>query len=156
MTPDPSRTLVAAYARIARTRMAGLPMCHPGLSVEAVGFRRRRLGEDERGWLGVLVTPWCMNLVWQPDDPSRVAGTGRTRRHRLGQDEYEFIGTYEEDVGAYEACSLFSPMFAFEDMAGARAVAREVARLLHAGHDEVPEQPSRRRFLLRRGPEAPA
>lgn len=156
MTPDPSAALAQAYNRIAHTRMAGLPMCNPALGVEALGFGRLRLGEDEAGWLGVLVTPWCMNLVWQADDAARLARVGRTRVHRLGSDDYAFIGAREDEVGAWEACSLFSPMFEFRDMAVARAVALEVARLLHARRDEAPAQPARRRFLLRTPAQAPA
>lgn len=148
MTPDPSAALAQACTRIARTRMAGLPMCNPALEVEALGFGRLRLDEDETGWLGVLITPWCMNLVWRPDDAARVARVGRTRAHRLGSDDYSFIGAHEDGVGAWEACSLFSPMFEFRDMASARTVALEVARLLHARRDEAPVQPARRRFLL--------
>ena len=156
MTPDPSAALARACTRIALTRMAGLPMCNPALGVEALGFGRLRLDEDETGWLGVLVPPWCMNLVWRPDDPARVARVGRTRAHRLGSDDYVFIGAHEDGVGAWEACSLFSPMFEFRDMAAARAVALEVARLLHARRDEAPAQPARRRFLLRTPAQAQA
>ncbi|PPE70081.1 [NiFe]-hydrogenase assembly chaperone HybE [Caldimonas thermodepolymerans] len=145
---DPSGLLVQAYGRIARTRMAGLPMCHPGLGVEAVGFHHRTLDGGEAGWLGVLVTPWCMNLVWRPDDPACVAAPGRERTHRLGEADYGFIGAQEDGMGRFEACSLFSPMFEFEDMAAARAVAGEVMRLLQAREAAVPEQPARRRFLF--------
>lgn len=44
--------LTTAFRRIAATRMAGLPMNHDGLTVEAVGFRA---WEGKR--VGVLVLP---------------------------------------------------------------------------------------------------
>lgn len=53
--------LAALYRGIAATRMAEVPICHPGLAVAAVGFAPE---PDGRGALGVLLTPWFMNLVW--------------------------------------------------------------------------------------------
>ena len=51
--------LTAAFERIAATRMAGLPMNNPALKVAAVGFQP--WAEDYL--LGVLITPWAINLV---------------------------------------------------------------------------------------------
>ncbi len=63
LRPDPSPALVASF-RAAAARMAGLGLVNPALAVEAIGFAVR----DGR-WIGVLVTPWCMNLVAAPCDP---------------------------------------------------------------------------------------
>jgi [NiFe] hydrogenase assembly HybE family chaperone len=72
--------------------MAGLPILHPGLSVAVIGARQWR-----RDWLGMLLTPWCMNLVIVPGrGPTFVPGTvgskqvsqfpaGDIRVHRLGR-----------------------------------------------------------------------
>ena len=50
--------------RAAAARMAGLAVVNPALRVEAVGF-----APWQGCWLGVVVTPWCMNLVLAPLDP---------------------------------------------------------------------------------------
>ncbi|MEI8259125.1 MAG: [NiFe]-hydrogenase assembly chaperone HybE, partial [Deltaproteobacteria bacterium] len=50
-----------AFAHIHATRMADLPFLNPALRVAALGFR------DWSGLrLGVLVTPWSINLVLLP------------------------------------------------------------------------------------------
>jgi hypothetical protein len=36
---SPAPALEAAFADIARTRLADVPLCNPALQVEAVGFR---------------------------------------------------------------------------------------------------------------------
>ena len=45
--------------RIARERMAGLPIVNPKIDVRAVDFRR--WGND---WIGVMVTPWSIAAVY--------------------------------------------------------------------------------------------
>jgi [NiFe] hydrogenase assembly HybE family chaperone len=93
---------------------------NPALEVEAVGFRP---WADH--WLGVLITPWFMNLVLMP----RVAaqwtpiGERETRHHVFPAGAFEFIGRCDATLGDYQACSLFSPMFEFADQAEARATA---------------------------------
>jgi len=136
--PDPSPRLNAAFLEVAK-RMAGLGLLNPALQVEAVAF------EPWQGhWLGVMVTPWFMNLVllprqreqWQP------LAVGAKRKLRFPAGVYEFIGADDAMVGEHQTCSLFSPMLAFEDPAAARLVAR-LAReaLFDAATAEVPEYP---------------
>lgn len=116
--------LEALFARIAATRMAGIPILHAALRVQARGFEAE---EGGRAAVGVLVTPWFMNLVRLPladDEPIAAVGVSQTRR--VGNERFEFIGAYEDGFGAYEACSLFSPMFEFLDHAAAIATADAV------------------------------
>ncbi len=70
---DPASRLEAAF-RAAALRMQGLPIVNPALEVEAVGF-----APWEGSWLGVMVTPWGMNLTLVPGEPARLAAarTGR-------------------------------------------------------------------------------
>lgn len=128
MTPVPLAPRVAAlhalFERVACTRMAGIPILHPGLAVHAEGFEVEPGG---RCGLGVLVTPWFMNLVRLPladDEPIAALGVKATRT--VGEAGLEFIGAFEEGFGRYEACSLFSPMFEFVDQDAAVATARAV------------------------------
>ena len=95
-------------------------MVNPALAVEAVGFRP--WGDH---WLGILITPWFMNLVlmprvgakWQP------IGERETRHYVFAAGVFEFIGGRDPTLGDYQACSLFSPMFAFSAQPDTRATA---------------------------------
>jgi [NiFe] hydrogenase assembly HybE family chaperone len=118
-----ARCLTEVFARIERERMQGLPILHPDLSVEVVGARAWH-GD----WLGVLITPWCMNLILVPGPESRhVPGsTGTELTLSLPAGRFGFIASFEDDIGPFGACSLFSPMNDFLDQAGAVATARAV------------------------------
>jgi [NiFe] hydrogenase assembly HybE family chaperone len=144
--------LEALFREVAATRMDGVPVLHAGLAVKAVGFER--IGD---GAVGVLVTPWFMNLVWLPleaDAPPLAIGASRARG--VGHQRFDFIGAFEAGFGAYEACSLFSPMFEFEDQAAALATAQQVLAILRAPPPapEAPAVPSRRALLFGRPAEA--
>lgn len=144
--------LVRCFARIADTRMRGVPVQNLRLNVQAVGFARHRWGQDER-LLGVLVTPWFMALVRLPLNPQATAlAVGHKVQVRLGGQAFEFIGADEEGMGSYESCSLFSPMFEFADQDAAVATATEVLQLLRkpAPMPDAPAQPARRGFLMGR------
>lgn len=131
------RQLEEVFGRIQRERMQDLPLLHQGLAVEAVGFRRSGAAR-----VGVLITPWAMNLLRLPDDEPISVGAVGTRE--LPRGPVDFIGAREEDVGPYETCSLFSPMQRFEDQAAARAVAFEtLSLLLRPGPDLRPPEPQR-------------
>lgn len=134
------RQLEVTFAQIARTRMAGLPVVHPRLRVQAVGFHARsvRVGGAadepraiEAGALGVLVTPWFMNLVWRADAAEATPlPVGQTRVRTLAGEAMPFLGAFEPAIGAFEACSLISPMFQFADHAAAVATATAVLQAL--------------------------
>lgn len=148
------------FRRIAATRMAGVPVCHPGLRVQAVGFER--VPEEPGLALGVLVTPWFMNLVRLPLDPTQPGALAEraSARRVHGGHVFEFLGAFEPELGPFESCSLFSPMAEFADQAAAVATAHEVLALLRTPAPAPapvapPPAPARRGFLFgRRGPEA--
>jgi [NiFe] hydrogenase assembly HybE family chaperone len=155
----PERHLEAAY-REAETRMAGLPVFNPRLAVEAVGFREW----DEGRRIGVLVSPWFMNLVLLPgpgDDWSGLA-PGSRQTWALPDGEYPFVVAAAGEVPRHQNLALFSAVTDFPDMETARAVAREVMGALFTVSDgaappsERPPQaggvrePLSRRDLLRR------
>jgi [NiFe] hydrogenase assembly HybE family chaperone len=160
--PDPRRLLAqrvsvleSAFAEIGRTRMAGLPLLHPKLRVQALGFQA--LDDEPLAW-GVLVTPWFMNLLRLPlDKTAPVLPVGEVAERKLGPQRMQFIGAHEAAIGGcgrYELCSLFSPMNAFIDHEAAMATAREVLALLRpvaAPASAPPEDvPARRGFLFGR------
>jgi [NiFe] hydrogenase assembly HybE family chaperone len=152
------RQLEAVFRGIAATRMADVPICHPRLSVRAIGFERCA-DEPAVAW-GVLVTPWFMNLVRLPLQQDAAALGERESATRVhGGHAFDFLGAFEPELGAFESCSLFSPMFDFADQHAAEATAREVLALLRApaaapsppAPPAVAAGPSRRGLLFGRG-----
>lgn len=145
--PTRVQALQQAFERIARTRMADLPLNHPRLDVAAVDFRA---DDDGSVALGVLVTPWSMNLLRLPlHRELGVLRVGITASRDIGARRFDFIGAHEPDVGPFEACSLFSPMFEFADQAAALATAQEALKELRRAV-RPPQQPARRGFLFGR------
>jgi [NiFe] hydrogenase assembly HybE family chaperone len=121
--PDPSPALVAASRAVA-SRMEGLAFVNPALAVEAVGF-----AAWNGHWLGVVVTPWSMNLVLAPRDRAAWpdVAQGAKLRLRFPAGDYDFVGARDDVAGETLVCSLFSPVLEFDDQATARLVA-ELAR----------------------------
>ena len=118
----------ATFERVQRERMAGLPFVNGALRVELVGLRRWR-----GLWLGVLVTPWFMNLMLLPGDGTAPEQDVPARWPAVRVGEYapfsfpagvmSFLAGREGEVGDYLSCSLFSPMFEFADHDAARQTA---------------------------------
>ena len=105
--------LEAAFREIHTAQMRGMPIVNDALAVKAVGFRRH----DGR-WLGALVTPWFLNLVLLPGDGDDWSALipGAKELIEFPSGRYEFVHANRKGVGAYKACSLFSPMFEFASM----------------------------------------
>jgi len=148
-------TTLAAAFRARDERMRGLPIHNAALDVEIV---------ETRPWqdfyVGILITPWCMNLVLLPQDPDgmEAAQAGTPREVDLPCGRSMFIAGDPELGEPFWACSLFSPVLEFPDQAAARAVAERVmAELLSP--PKAPPAGARgdrrtvtRRDLLRGGP----
>ena len=115
--------LETVFDEIARTRMAGIPILNPSLRVEAVGFR-----EWEDRWIGVLVTPWTINLVLLPgqDAPLTPLALDKKQVWNFPSGAYEFMGLNEPAIGTCHICSLISPVTEFASHEEAVAVAQEV------------------------------
>lgn len=98
--------LQTTFQHIRETRMAGIELLNPNLRVETVEFR-----STQYGCLGVLITPWFVNLVLLPEGSDAFdplpAGTRRYYDFPAGQ--LQFIGNVEEGLGEYQSCSLISP-----------------------------------------------
>lgn len=150
--PDWALALTARFEHIADTRMRGVPVLNPRLQVAAIGFAPHidAAAPAQPGTLGILLTPWFMNLIWRSAADDRPLAPGASRGRRLGEQTLDFIGVDDELLGPYESCSLFSPVLEFADQASALATAEEVLRLLR--EPPAPSPPSRpvlnRRALL--------
>jgi len=141
-TPETLRnTLEALYREIEETRMEGVPILNKKLGVAALGFEP---WQDNA--LGVLLTPWFMNLVLVPLDQEKFIETapeiGAKRLLNVPAGQVEFILFFEEGFGWSLSCSLFSPMFEFEDHAAALETAQAALdEILNEGAElEPPEQ----------------
>lgn len=154
---DPSASLIAHFEAVWRTRMSDLPFLHPGLSVAAIGFQRHA-GD----WLGIVVTPWFLNLVlmagggtcWQ-DIPA-----GERRHVALPCGTLQFLADDDPDIGPYQYCPLIAPVTDLPDMRSACDAAAEALRAVLTAPpvalDAAPPpevrsvDPSARRGFLRR------
>ena len=118
--PNPATALETTFRHIHRHHMQDMPMVNPALQVEAVGFR-----PWNGHWLGVLITPWFMNLMLLPRVPGawQPIGERESRHYVFPAGVFEFIGGRDDALGDYQACSLFSPMFEFATQAGAHDTA---------------------------------
>jgi [NiFe] hydrogenase assembly HybE family chaperone len=136
--------LVARYETIYEERMRDLPIVNPRLAVEAVGFER---WEDQD--LGILITPWFMNLVLLPNSDRLVDfPQGERVECRFPSGPCELTVYHDEDLGSYLAAVLFRTVVDFPDQDVARAVAEEaLAQLLAEPAEKETEKVSRRGLL---------
>lgn len=156
-----SAGLEAVFRTFQAERMDGVPILNHALAVEGVGFM-----PWNGGYIGVLITPWFMNLMLLPGTDGAFAelDPGSTVVHRFPSGDYPFIVGHEDALGFYQSCSLFSPMSPFSAQEGARATAEEVMQALFQPAEkpvqsvtavgsilENPEQKVSRRDFLRGG-----
>lgn len=113
-----------AHFSAASQVMSELPFFNPALVVETVAFE-----PFEQGYLGVLITPWCMNLVMVPEGEAKHTAdvdVGAKQMLKLPSGQYECVQGYIDGLGGYLSCSLFSPMTEFTSQALAVDTAHEV------------------------------
>lgn len=118
-----TNSLVADFREIWHAKMRDVPMVNKLLSVEAVAFQQL----DGRP-LGVLISPWFMNLVLLPAEGEDWSGlvAGQKELIDFPSGTYEFLHNTREQTGGYKACSLFSMMGDFKTQMQAKDVARAV------------------------------
>jgi len=129
---------LSTHFKAVAQRMADLPMYNAALEVACVGFQSHAERE-----IGVLVTPWCMNLTLFPAESDNWAQwseteIGQKQMIALPSGQYEGIFGWSELTGGFMSCSLFSPMFEFAEQAVALATAEEVMKALFDGANEAP------------------
>ena len=120
--------LAGHYRDIAAKRMRGLPIVNTALDVEAVGFRE--IGDDQ---VGVLITPWFMNLVVLPGgDAYRDMAQGEEVEQIFPAGNYSFTVCRDEALGSYLTAILFRTVAAFPDQDTARDIATTILEKLFA------------------------
>lgn len=141
------RQVVAAYSAV-DSRMRDLPVYNDQLDIQLVGLRH---WQDDL--LGILVTPWCMNILLLPGDVVHAPMEGTTRDITFPSGCYRFTAGQVDGIGPLESCSLFSPMDPFDNPATAREVAQHaLLELLKPPEVAPPAALSRRAFLRGRSP----
>ena len=119
--------LEADFREIWNSKMKDVPIVNAALHVQAVGFH---------GWegrlLGVLISPWFLNLIILPaaDEDWSTLHPGAKEVISFPSGDYEFIHNTREMVGGYKACSLFSPMGDFTSQLQAVEVGRAIMSAL--------------------------
>lgn len=116
--------LVARFDDIYEQRMQGLPFVNRALEVEAVGFCSWKSFE-----LGVLITPWFMNLILLPESDTDI-GQGHKINAKFPSGDLEFTTARDEELGLYLSAVLFSSVMSFASQDTARDIAVEVMREL--------------------------
>ncbi|MGI9134984.1 MAG: [NiFe]-hydrogenase assembly chaperone HybE [Rhodoferax sp.] len=121
-TDHPGELLVRHYRQVWTTRMHDLPFVNPALSVEAIGLQRH-----DGDWLGVLLTPWFLNLFLLYGGGSlwADAAPGARRSVALPCGTLQFIADDDPDLGSYQYCPLVAPVTNLPDMPTARQVAAD-------------------------------
>ena len=132
-------SLLSAYGSAAE-RMQELPLYNERLAVEAVGFR-----QWQERTIGVLVTPWFMNLMLLPGDADdwNEYPVGSITEWKLPSGTYEFRTCRLAEAGTHLGLTLFTTLEHVPDQDTARALAEEVlARLFDpAGPEHASNQP---------------
>jgi len=118
--------LAARYREIHDQRMRELPIVNAALDVETMEFRQ--FGKAE---LGVLLTPWFMNLVliqsnavWSSSEQGTIVSVD------LPGGTVDFTVARDESIGAFLSAVLFRTVADFPDQDTAREIAAEVMRRL--------------------------
>ena len=151
MHPEVAKLLVA-YRETVQPKMRELPMYNAQLRVEDVGFEIR----DGR-MSGVLITPWCMNLVLLPDDDDQWHNLppGKTVEVEFPSGNHRCVLSTPEGVASHLSLPLFTTVQDFDGQDTARRVAEETLRLLYLDAADVAQntigsgQTMSRRDLLR-------
>ena len=125
------------YRAVLSDRMRGMPFVNPALEVEAIGFR-----DFDEHRLGVLLTPWFMNLVLLPgtDDWNDTA-QGSICKWTLPEGTYAFNVCHDKDLGVYMTAVLFSSVKDFSDQETAREIALEIMQRLFEKSSDPSSEP---------------
>lgn len=135
------RQLVARFSHIGDSAMRDLPIYNRALQVDAIGFKA--IGA---GWLGVLITPWFINVMLLPIQKQQaMVPLGEKVSHTLPSGEHEFTVGEDDELGRYDFLTLASPTLRYKSHQAARDAASKALGKLLAPAEEtdaaIVEQP---------------
>lgn len=136
------QAVTAAYQQVLTGNMKNLLVNNRRLSVQALGFQ---CFGNER--VGVLITPWCMNLMLLPGEQSSWLNLppGRQFQHDFPYGSFIFTVARLPGLDLFAQCSLFSPMHEFDCQEAAFAAGEAALNTLLAS--PIPTAISRRALL---------
>ena len=107
-----TKQLKDAFNTIYKERMHDVPVINNKIEVAVIGFQ-----QWQKSYLCIMITPWFMNLMLLPGEDENWDELRETTstRHTFPSGNYQFLVGFEADIGKYQMCSLFSPMFEFAD-----------------------------------------
>jgi [NiFe] hydrogenase assembly HybE family chaperone len=127
--------LVERFTYIGETAMHDLPIYNHALQVDAIGFE-----VTEAGWLGVLITPWFINVILLPKQKQKAAiPLGEKVTHELVSGQHEFSVGEDDELGHYDFLTLASPTLRYKSHQAARDAAQKALSKLLTPPDEVPD-----------------
>ncbi len=136
---DTVAKLVRHFQMIYNEHMRDLPIVNTRIDVEGIGFR-----DFDGHQVGVLITPWFMNLVLLPaNDEWGDSAQGDTSKIDFPSGPVEFTLSRDQELGTYLTAVLSSSVAELPD----QATAREVG---HQGLTELFLRPRTERTLSRR------
>lgn len=114
--------LVVRFAQIGRDRIEGMPIYNEHLQVEAIDFQ-----PCPDGLLGVLITPWFINIILLPENDMRWQSSEVGTKHvcKLDSGIFEFVLGEDEEVGYYLFRTVISPTHCLKSQTTAQATARK-------------------------------
>jgi [NiFe] hydrogenase assembly HybE family chaperone len=114
--------MVQQFETIYVEHMRDLPIVNKALQVEAVGFH-----DYHSHQLGVLITPWFMNLILLPgtDDWSDTL-QGDTSSIDFPSGRIEFAVSHDKMLGIYLSAVLFRSVAEIADQTTARKLAFDI------------------------------
>jgi [NiFe] hydrogenase assembly HybE family chaperone len=118
--------LVRHFEQIYLEHMQDLPIVNKRVQVEAAGFQ-----DFDGHELGVLITPWFMNLVLLPADETWAeSAQGDKSSIEFPSGPIEFTVSRDETLGTYLTAVLFRSVSDFPDHDVARDIAKQVMKEL--------------------------
>ena len=102
-----ANTIEETFEKIHQENMQGIPILNPAIRVQALGFQLY-----EGRVLGVIITPWLMNVVILPkaDEDWSEMELGHKQPHAFPSKIYKFMINEIDGIGRCQTHSLYSPM----------------------------------------------
>ncbi len=100
-------TIEKTFIKIHLENMQGIPILNPAIEVQAVGFQHY-----QGRVLGVIITPWLMNIVILPTEDENWSDMelGHKQPHKFPSKTCKFMVNHIEGIGPCQTHSLYSPM----------------------------------------------
>jgi len=124
------------FNRIHLENMQGIPILNSRIQVQAIGFQ-----EYQARIIGIIITPWLMNVVLLPNDDEDWSGftLGHKVSHTFPAKTYRFLVNEIEGIGFCQTHSMYSPMNDFVSHQQAVKVAQEFIDFLMVDNEPSEE-----------------